>query len=185
MQPDPASYTMPPTTRTATATRRRLRRRPSAPSTAASCCRGLLAAALVARVATGAPSPLPVDGVEQQPSSQTTKQPPGGGGGGGGGLGLGLRSQDAAAPYSFDTRARTLGILQTLRSGQHPLEVLDEALPGGQGEVGFSLEMRGWDGRPYVCTPVMDPRPSLNATMDGAFAYGAAYAAIDACVLIN
>lgn len=142
---------MPPTsitTTTATTRRRRRTTTSATTATAASCCCGLLAAAALvttARVASGAPAALPVEGLEPP---QPKQQPP---------------------PYSFDTRARTLGILQALRAGQHPLEVLDDALPGGQGEVGFSLEMRGWDGRPYACTPVMDPRPSLNATMDGAY----------------
>jgi hypothetical protein len=74
--------------------------------------------------------------------------------------------------HSFDTKARTLAILHSFRVGQHPLEVLDEALPGGEGEVGFALEMRGWDGREYVCAPVLEPRPAANDSMEGAWVDG-------------
>lgn len=131
---------------------RRQRRRPTL--NASSCCCGLLALAATTSCVRAAPAALPVEGLEQQAKLQ---QP----------AANALAALQGKEPYSFDTRVRTLSILQALRSGSHPLEVSDEALPGGEGEVGFALEMRGWDGRPYTCAPVMDPRPSANATMDG------------------
>lgn len=133
-----------------TTTARRRRGRPAAVAVAAaSCCCSLLLT-----------SPVALAAAEEQSTS--------GGGGGGPTAPIPFPMPGGGKEaYSFDTKVRTLSILQSLRSGQHALEVLDEALPGGEGEVGFAMEMRGWDGRPYTCAPVMDPRPSANATMSG------------------
>lgn len=135
---------------TSTSRRRRARRGGRDALAVVSCCCGLLLATNARVASAAAPSPLPVDGLQQQQTKAV------------GGLG---------AP-SFDTRARTLSILHSLRAGQHPLEVLDEALPGGEGEVGFAMTMRGWDGQEYVCAPVLEPRPSANDSMDGVWMNG-------------
>jgi hypothetical protein len=66
-------------------------------------------------------------------------------------VGLTLRDES----YSFDTAFRTNWILEKLREGGMPLDVLEEKLPMAEGGafLDFDLPMLDHSSSPYTCSP--------------------------------